>query len=148
MLEHVGRGNYPLYMKTPASLLKQGGLFLLHFIDGQKERSHNPWMRKYILPGGALPSLREIVSLAADEDFHILDVESLRRHYEKTLLCWYRNFMARRDEVTAMKGEAFARMWELYLCGCAAAFHVGNIDIHQLLMTKGVNNTLPMTRWY
>lgn len=105
-------------------------------------------MRKYIFSGGTLPSLREIVSPAAEEDFRLLDGESLRRHYEKTLLCWYGNFMKRRSEVVDMKGESFARMWELYLCGCAAAFHVGHIDIYQLLMTKGVNNTLPMTRWY
>lgn len=148
MLEHVGRDNYPLYMKTAASLLKEGGLFLLHFIDGQGEAENNPWMRKYIFPGGTLPSLREILSLAADCGFHVLDVESLRRHYEKTLLCWYRNFEAHREEILAMKGETFVRMWELYLCGCAAAFSVGHIDVHQVLMTKGINNSLPMTRWY
>lgn len=148
MLEHVGRDNYPLYMKTAASLLKEGGLFLLHFIDGQGEAENNPWMRKYIFPGGTLPSLREILSLAADCGFHVLDVESLRRHYEKTLLCWYRNFEAHREEILAMKGETFVRMWELYLCGCAAAFSVGHIDVHQVLMTKGINNALPMTRWY
>lgn len=148
MLEHVGRHNYPLYMETASSLLKEGGLFLLHFIDGMKETSSNPWMRKYIFPGGTLPSLREILSLAADCGFHVLDVESLRRHYEKTLLCWYRNFEAHREEILAMKGESFTRMWELYLCGCAAAFSVGNIDVHQVLMTKGINNALPMTRWY
>lgn len=83
-------------------------------------------MRTYSFPGGTLPSLREIVSLAAEEDFRLLDGESFRRHYEKTLLCGYGNFMKRRSEVVDMKGEFFARMWELCLCGCAA-FHVGHI---------------------
>ncbi|MBS6105057.1 class I SAM-dependent methyltransferase, partial [Megasphaera sp.] len=108
----------------------------------------NPWMRKYIFPGGTLPSLREIVSLAYDNDFQVIDVESLRRHYYKTLMCWFDNFQKVRDEVIAARGEEFARMWDLYLCGCAVSFYIGNIDLHQILMTKGSKNDLPMTRWY
>lgn len=148
MLEHVGRSNYPLYMETAEHLLVEGGLFLLHYISGHDETVGNPWMRKYIFPGGTLPSLREIISLAYDNDFQVIDVESLRRHYYKTLMCWYRNFQGVRDRVIAAKGEEFARMWDLYLCGCAVSFFIGNIDVHQVLMTKGTNNELPMTRWY
>ena len=148
MLEHVGRENYPLYLRAASRLLREGGLFLLHFIDGRGKDEANPWMRKYIFPGGTLPELGEIISLAAASGFHILDVENLRRHYEKTLLSWYHNFMVHRGTIAGMKGETFCRMWELYLTGCAAAFHVGHIDIHQVLMTKGVSNDLPLTRWY
>jgi cyclopropane-fatty-acyl-phospholipid synthase len=148
MLEHVGRSNYPLYMETANHLLTDGGLFLLHYITGHDEEVGNPWMRKYIFPGGTLPSLREIVDLAYDNDFQILDIESLRRHYYKTLMCWYDNFLKVKDVVAQDKGAEFVRMWELYLCGCAASFYIGNIDVHQLLMTKGTNNELPMTRWY
>ena len=57
-------------------------------------------------------------------------------------------FHAGPEKVFAFKDEEFVRMWDLYLCGCAAAFYIGNIDLHQVLMTKGVNNELPMTRWY
>ena len=148
MLEHVGRSNYPLYMETAEHLLKDGGMFLLHYISGHDESVGNPWMRKYILPGGTLPSLREIVNLAYDNDFQIIDIESLRRHYYKTLMCWYHNFQGVRDQVAADKGEEFVRMWDLYLCGCAVSFYIGNIDLHQILMTKGTKNNLPMTRWY
>ncbi len=148
MLEHVGRSNYPLYMEDASRLLKKGGMFLLHYISGHDEKVENPWMRKYIFPGGTLPSLREIISLAYDDDFQVIDVESLRRHYYKTLMCWYHNFEQVRDKVLAMKGEEFVRMWELYLVGCAVSFFIGNIDIHQVLMTKGTKNDLPMTRWY
>ena len=148
MLEHVGRSNYPLYMETASHLLKDGGMFLLHYISGHDESIGNPWMRKYIFPGGTLPSLREIVSLAYDNDFQVIDVESLRRHYYKTLMCWFDNFQKVRDEVIAARGEEFARMWDLYLCGCAVSFYIGNIDLHQILMTKGSKNDLPMTRWY
>ena len=148
MLEHVGRSNYPLYMETAEHLLKDGGMFLLHYISGHDESVGNPWMRKYIFPGGTLPSLREIVHLAYDNDFQIIDIESLRRHYYKTLMCWYHNFQGVRDQVAADKGEEFVRMWDLYLCGCAVSFYIGNIDLHQILMTKGTKNNLPMTRWY
>lgn len=148
MLEHVGRSNYSLYMETADRLLKDGGMFLLHYISGHDESIGNPWMRKYIFPGGTLPSLREIVNLAYDNEFQIIDIESLRRHYYKTLMCWYHNFQGVRDQVIADKGEEFARMWDLYLCGCAVSFYIGNIDLHQILMTKGTKNDLPMTRWY
>lgn len=148
MLEHVGRSNYPLYMEMAEHLLKDGGMFLLHYISGHDESVGNPWMRKYIFPGGTLPSLREIVNLAYDNDFQIIDIESLRRHYYKTLMCWYHNFQGVRDQVAADKGEEFVRMWDLYLCGCAVSFYIGNIDLHQILMTKGTKNNLPMTRWY
>jgi len=148
MLEHVGRSNYPLYMEKANHLLVDGGVFMLHYISGHDEEIGNPWMRKYIFPGGTLPSLREIISLAYDYDFQVLDVESLRRHYYKTLHCWYQNFEKVRDAISQDKGEEFVRMWELYLCGCAASFYIGSIDIHEILMTKGTNNQLPMIRWY
>lgn len=148
MVEHVGRSNYPLYMEIANHLLKDGGLFMLHYISGHDEVVSNPWMRKYIFPGGTLPSLREIVNIAYDKNFQIIDIESLRRHYYKTLRCWYHNFEKVRDQVVKERGMEFVRMWELYLCGCAATFYLGVIDLHQVLMTKGTNNELPMTRWY
>ncbi|MGN0908688.1 MAG: class I SAM-dependent methyltransferase [Succinivibrio sp.] len=150
MLEHVGRKNYKLYMETCSKLLKDKGLFLLHYISGGDEVSANPWIRKHIFPGGTIPSLREIIYDAYEPGvgFMVLDVESLRRHYYKTLMCWYDNFQKVRDQVMAKRGEAFCRMWDLYLCGCAAAFELGNVDLHQILFSKGANNDLPMTRWF
>ena len=132
MLEHVGRGNYVL--------------FLLHYISAQKEHPGDAWIRKHIFPGGTIPSLREIINILPEFNFYTLDVESLRRHYNKTLLCWRENFLKCRDEVIKMKGEEFTRMWELYLASCAATFHNGIIDLHQILMSKGVAKDLPMTR--
>lgn len=77
-----------------------------------------------------------------------MDVESLRRHYVKTLLFWRENFNKNRIQITNMFNEEFARMWELYLCACASTFNNGIIDVHQILITKGINNELPMTREY
>ena len=148
MLEHVGRDNYTLFLKSVSKALRKGGIFLLHFISSLKEHPGDPWIKKYIFPGGVIPSLREITHICGEENFHILDVENLRLHYNKTLLCWKDNFQTHRKEIAAQQGERFTRMWELYLCSCAATFHNGIIDLHQILMTKGINNTLPMVRWY
>lgn len=146
MLEHVGRGNYELFMKNVNAVLRPKGLFLLHFISGLKEHPGDAWMKKYIFPGGMLPSFREIIQLLPDYEFYTLDVESLRRHYQRTLMCWRDNFNAHRKEIEAARGEVFVRMWDLYLASCAAAFHQGVIDLHQILMSKGINNELPMLR--
>ena len=148
MLEHVGRSNYPLYMETASHLLKDGGMFLLHYISGHDESIGNPWMRKYIFPGGSVPSLREVMNCMAEDNFHTQDIEDLRLHYNRTLLCWEKNFKDHIEEAHTMFDERFLRMWDMYLSACAATFHNGIIDIHQILMTKGINNDLPMTRWY
>lgn len=146
MLEHVGRDNYPLFLECVKSVLKPGGLFLLHYISALKEHPGDAFMKKYIFPGGMVPSLREIIYLMGDMQLYTLDVESLRRHYSKTLLCWRENFLAHREEILKMHGIEFTRMWELYLTACAATFKNGVIDLHQILMSNGINNELPMTR--
>lgn len=148
MVEHVGRGSYEEFMHCAQAVLKPGGLFLLHFISALKEFPGDAWIKKYIFPGGVIPSLREMIHIAGELGFYTLDVESLRRHYTKTLLCWNKSFQEHRDEVVSMFDERFARMWELYLCACAAVFQNGIVDLHQVLFSNGVNNDLPMTRWY
>ncbi len=146
MIEHVGRGNYDEFLKQVSSVLNPGGLFLLHYISAMKEHPGDAWIKKYIFPGGTVPSLREIVTLLPDYNFYTLDIESLRRHYNRTLLCWRENFIKNIDEIEKKRGKEFARMWELYLCACAATFNNGIIDLHQILMSKGINNELPMLR--
>lgn len=146
MLEHVGRDNYPLFFDNMSQCLKPGGIMLLHTITALKEHPGDPWMKKYIFPGGMVPSFRELANLSAEYQFYTVDAESLRRHYVKTLLCWYENFQAVKPNVMAQFSDSFARMWELYLCACAASFQNGVIDIHQLLLTKGVNNQIPINR--
>lgn len=148
MVEHVGRDNYDLFLSCADKVLNPKGLFLLHYISALEEHPGDPWIKKYIFPGGMIPSLREMIGLAASRRFYVIDVESLRRHYTKTLLCWDKGFREHLDEVREMFDDEFIRMWDLYLCSCAATFHNGIIDLSQILMTKGVNNDLPMTRWY
>ncbi|AFS79450.1 cyclopropane-fatty-acyl-phospholipid synthase Cfa [Gottschalkia acidurici 9a] len=148
MIEHVGRENYDLFLENIDHVLKKKGILLLHFISGRKESLGDPWIRKYIFPGGVIPSLREVISKGSEKNFYTVDIESLRRHYVKTLLCWYENFNKEVDTISKMFDERFIRMWKLYLASCAAGFNNGVVDLHQIIFSKGVNNDLSMTRDY
>ena len=148
MIEHVGRENYSLFFDNVTSVLKPKGEFLLHYISSLRESPGDPWIKKYIFPGGVIPSIREIMDTACDHRFYTIDVESLRLHYKKTLLYWYKNFEDNIDEIKKMVDERFIRMWRIYLCSCAASFNNGVIDLHQMLFTKGAKNDLPPTREY
>lgn len=148
MLEHVGRKNYKEFLSNVNDVLNPHGVLLLHYISALKEYSGDPWIKKYVFPGGVIPSLREILYLCADFRFYTVDVESLRRHYVKTLLCWRKNFNEHRQEILSMFDDAFTRMWELYLCSCAASFENGVVDLHQILLTKEPNSDVPLTRDY
>ena len=146
MLEHVGRTNYDLYFKNVNAVLKEGGVFVLHYISGMRETEGDAWIKKYIFPGGMIPSLREIINVSVENNYCTVDVESLRLHYAKTLLEWHKNFEDNIDEIATKFDEKFIRMWRMYLCSCAAAFNNNVTDLHQIVFTKGVNNELPLTR--
>lgn len=111
MIEHVGRKNLSTYMEDVRDMLNPGGVSLLHCITAQTEGEVNEWIKRYIFPGGYIPSIRELVSLMADNDLHLVDAESLRLHYFKTLKCWAENFEGAIDEVKKMKDTRFIRMW-------------------------------------
>lgn len=148
MLEHVERENYKLFFENIDAVLKKGGVCLLHYISSLREAEGDAWIKKYIFPGGIIPSLREIISIAGDMNYHTIDLENLRLHYKKTLLKWNENFNENLNEIQKDHDEKFIRMWQMYLCSCAAAFNNGVVDLHQIVFTKGVNNSLPITRRY
>lgn len=147
MIEHVGKDYLMEYFKTVNKLLNNGGLSLLHCITSLKGGT-NRWIEKYIFPGGYVPSTAELISDITDESFHLIDLESLRRHYVRTLENWADNFENSIPIISKMKEETFIRMWRLYLNACAASFNAGNIDIHQFVFSKGLANELPWTREY
>jgi len=146
MLEHVGHENIPTFMEHTNKLLTDGGVALLHCITGLIEVEGNAFLTKYIFPGGAIPSIRELIDGMSQNDLRVVDVESLRRHYNLTLRHWISNFEGNLDAVREKFDERFIRMWRLYLNACAANFTCGISDLHQFLITKGPNNELPMTR--
>lgn len=150
MIEHVGKDHLPEYFSTINKLLKAGGLSLLQCITGvgNNEGGTNSWINKYIFPGGYIPNVAELIGDMAKEEFHLLDVESLRRHYGKTLENWAKNFEQALPLIQKSKDEVFIRMWRLYLNACAASFNSGNIDVHQFVFSKDINNEIPWCRNY
>lgn len=146
MLEHVGQVNFPQFMLSLKKLLKEGGLALLHTITHTKESPVNSWTTKHIFPGGYIPSLREIIWLLPEYDFHVIDLESLRMHYAMTLDRWLDGFEKKVDQIKEIYGDRFVRMWRLYLSTSAASFRVSGLNVHQILFSGGLNNNLPLTR--
>lgn len=148
MLEHVGRANIPDFTAAADSLLKDGGVFVLHTITKQVESESNAWMERYIFPGGYIPSIRELVATLPEHDFYIKDMESLRLHYARTLKFWADSFEKNLDAVRKKFDEPFIRMWQVYLNSCIYGFRYRVVDLHQFILEKGINNELPMTRHY
>ncbi|HEO5431634.1 TPA: class I SAM-dependent methyltransferase [Streptococcus agalactiae] len=153
MFEHVGKENLSQYFQIISKRLNINGLALIHGITGQVGGNHgsgtNSWINKYIFPGGYIPRLTENLNHIASAGLQIADLEPLRRHYQKTLELWTKNFHNALPEVQKTHDKRFINMWDLYLQSCAASFESGNIDIFQYLLSKGVSkDTMPMTRDY
>lgn len=150
MFEHVGKENLGLYFEKVAQYLKPTGRALIHGITGQHAGAGvDPFIQKYIFPGGYIPNIAENVQHIMDAHLQLDDLEPLRRHYQKTLEHWSANYLKVFAETEQEYGRPFARAWDLYLQGCAASFESGNIDVIQFLLTKGASGTgLPMSRAY
>jgi cyclopropane-fatty-acyl-phospholipid synthase len=148
MFEHVGRAHYDEFFQTARARLDRDGVMLLHTIGStEKPDLTNPWITRYIFPGGHLPSLSEIVTAAEKADLIVTDVEVWRLHYAQTLRAWRDAFMARRDEAKALHDERFCRMWEFYLALSEAAFRHEEIVVFQVQLAHRVE-TVPLTRDY
>jgi cyclopropane-fatty-acyl-phospholipid synthase len=146
MFEHVGKHNHGHYYDAVARMLPDGGVSVLHTISNEVEEPTDAWIEKYIFPGGYVPSTREIVAALPRYDLRLVDYENLRLHYAMTLEEWQRRYEKHRDDVTTMFDEKFYRMWDLWLASSAAAFRYGAYNLSQFVLTKGVNNDLPLTR--
>jgi len=148
MFEHVGVTHYQAFFDQIAKLLKDDGVALLHSIgrsDGPGIT--NPFIEKYIFPGGYIPSLSEVLPAIERAGLMVADIEILRLHYALTLRAWRNAFMARRDEAKHLMGERFCRMWEFYLAGSELAFRHQGMMVFQIQLIKQVD-ALPLTRDY
>ena len=140
--------NFKSYLKKTYELLKDNGVFLLHTI-GQRgiPTATSPWIRKYIFPGGYIPSLSDIIIGTQKLNINITDIEVLRLHYAHTLSHWYKNIQQNKNEIIQMFDKRFYRMWEFYLLASKYSFvNMGNI-VFQIQIAKNINN-LPLTRNY
>src|SRR6202790_1449639 len=148
MFEHVGVGFYETYFRRCAELLTDDGVMMLHSIgrsDGPDVT--NPWIAKYIFPGGYIPALSEVMPAIERAGLLVCDIEVLRLHYAETLKAWRKRFMARREEAVQLYDERFARMWEFYLASPEMAFRKQNLMNFQIQLTKR-QGVVPMTRDY
>ncbi|MEX2496965.1 MAG: cyclopropane-fatty-acyl-phospholipid synthase family protein [Woeseia sp.] len=148
MLEHVGLRNFPTLGSIIKRCLKPNGLGLVHSIGRSNPRPPDPWIARYIFPGGHIPSLGEMSAVFEPFKFSVLDVENLRLHYARTCRAWLHNFEAVADKVRRMYGEEFVRTWRLYLAGSAAGFKSGTLQLYQVVIAQQGNNDVPLTRHY
>ncbi|MBE04113.1 MAG: SAM-dependent methyltransferase [Gammaproteobacteria bacterium] len=148
MFEHVGIKHYGEFFEKLKSLLKKDGVALIHTIarwDGPSVT--NPWLRKYIFPGGYCPSMSEVFTSIEKTGLKVLDVEMLRLHYAETLRHWSLNFSANRDKIKEIYDERFCRMWEFYLAGSEMAFRRQDHMVAQLQIARD-QEAVPLTREY
>ena len=148
MFEHVGINHYSAFFARLKSLLAPDGVALLHSIgrmDGPG--STNPWIHKYIFPGGYIPALSEVLPVVERSRLWVTDVEILRLHYAETLKSWRHRFERNRDRLRVIYDERFCRMWEMYLVGSEVAFRRGGCMVFQMQLAKAVE-TVPITRDY
>lgn len=148
MFEHVGQPNYQEYFDTVARLLSDDGVAVIHSIGRKGPPSRTqPWVRKYIFPGGYIPSLSEVLPAIERAGLWVTDMEVLRLHYAETLRHWRERFLARRDEALALYDERFCRMWEFYLAASEVAFRELGHMVFQLQLAK-TPDAVPLSRDY
>jgi cyclopropane-fatty-acyl-phospholipid synthase len=148
MFEHVGVDHYDTYFKRCAELMTDDGVMVMHSI-GRPEGPGitNPWVAKYIFPGGYIPALSEVLPAIERAGLLVNDIEILRLHYAETLLAWRERFMARREEAVRLYDERFALMWEFYLAASEMSFRKQNMMNFQIQLTKR-QTVVPFTRDY
>lgn len=148
MYEHVGVHHYDEFAAKVYSLLKPSGIALIHTIGRLDEPgATNPWIAKYIFPGGYIPALSEVAPTLERHQLLLNDLEVLRLHYAATLRHWRHRFLARWDDAVALYDERFARMWEFYLAGSETSFRHEGMVVFQFQLTREID-ALPLTRNY
>lgn len=148
MFEHVGAPHYREFFATLRTHLADNGVALLHTIgraDGPG--ATNPWMAKYIFPGGYSPALSEILTVVERSGLYVTDIEVWRLHYAETLKAWRDRFEANLDRVREIYDERFCRMWRFYLIVSELAFRHNGHVVFQIQLAKK-QDAVPLTRKY
>ena len=120
--EHFGRKFYNIFFKKMNEVLKDDGIFLLHTIGVvDKPSPANLFIQKYIFPGGVCPSLSQIINPIEKTGLIVNDIETLIRHYDKTLESWLKRFLANKNKVKDLFDEKFVKCYEYYMASCEDA---------------------------
>ena len=148
MFEHVGRKFYRTFFNKIQAILKDDGIALLHTIGSvNPPRQPQPWITRYIFPGGYTPSLSQVTVPVEKSGLILTDLEILRMHYSHTLRHWKERFIKNKDKAVKMFDKKFFRTWEFYLTSCETAFRWGDQVVFQFQLTKELH-TAPNTRDY
>lgn len=148
MFEHVGAPNFGTFFDVVRDRLVEDGVALIHTIGRTAPpNATNPWIAKYIFPGGYVPSLSEVAKAIQDTGLRIGDIECLRLHYAMTLRCWFDRFSARADVAATLKDDRFVRMWRYYLAASEQTFRHGPQDVFQFQLCRRPD-AVPITRDY
>ncbi len=144
----MGTNHYREFFEKVRSLLTDDGVAVIHAIGRSNPPTlSNAWTRKYIFPGGYIPSMSEVPQAVEKSGLWATDIEILRLHYAMTLHAWRERFLANRERIAAIYDERFCRMWDFYLASAELTFRYGDLMIFQMQLTKHIA-TLPITRDY
>ncbi|MGO4915492.1 class I SAM-dependent methyltransferase [Pseudogemmobacter sp. W21_MBD1_M6] len=148
MFEHVGLPHFQPYFATIRDRLTPDGVALIHTIGrSAPPEATNPWMAKYIFPGGYIPSMSEVTAAIEAEGLWLDDIECLRLHYAYTLRHWYDRFNANADKVRQIYDDRFIRMWRFYIAACEQTFRHGRQAVFQFQISRRID-AVPLTRDY
>ena len=146
MFEHVGPKNYATWFEVVDRNLKPDGLVLLHTIGSQKtDNNVDPWINKYIFPNGCLPSVRHIAN-ASEAHFVMEDWHNFGADYDRTLMAWHKRFISSWPDIAENYSERFKKMFSYYLNACAGAFRARDIQLWQVVFSRGVEKGLRVAR--
>ncbi len=148
--EHFGHERYDAFFATAHAALPDEGVMLLHTITGlhpdEMAARGMPltftfarflkFMLTEIFPGGRLPSIPMVRERAGAGGFAVTAVQSLQRHYARTLDTWAAALEANRDRAVEIQSVEVYDRYMRYLTGCAEMFRVGYIDVNQFTLEK------------
>ena len=148
MFEHVGVGHYREYFETVRDLLAEDGCAVIHSIARSGPPGFtNPFINKYIFPGGYIPALSEVLPVIERTGLIVTDVEILRLHYAETLKHWRKRFEENARRLDEVYDDRFKRMWAFYLAGSEMSFRYGDLMVFQIQLAK-THAAVPLTRDY
>ncbi len=137
MFEHVGYKNYAEFFRVCGERLRDDGLMLLHSIGSNTSvHATDPWLHRYIFPNGMLPSIAQI-GRAIEPHFLMEDWHNFGAYYDRTLMAWHRRIDAAWEQLGDRYDARFQRMWRFYLLACAGAFRARNVQLWQVVLSKG-----------
>ncbi|KAF9221621.1 CFS1-like protein [Gyrodon lividus] len=162
MMENVGAEFMVEYWSIiDWALKKQGGIGVVQVITIPEARFHRyirevDFIRKWVFPGGFLPTLTMLLStMEKGSSGHLIvdSVHNIGPHYARTLREWRKRFINQFETavVPALKAEhpavmngphgrdeieVFKRKWLYYYCYCEAGFAARVLGDHIITFTR------------